>query len=145
MINLTGVNISLMMGPKVPIPIFPTLVDALESVEVSHNDDGRSGFQINFRATRSGLLGELDYQLNKSPQIRMFNRVVIFVTFGLPIPQVLMDGIITNIQLTPNSSGEDTYLTVTGEDVSVMMDQKEVTMEHPAQPELVIANKIIAM
>lgn len=128
----------------VPLPAMPPIGEALESVEVSHSDEGRSGFQITFKAERRGPLGLLDYPLNKVPQLRMFNRVVLLVTFQSPLPKVLVDGIITNIQLTPGSGDQVDHITITGEDVSVVMDQKEVTMEHPGQSELVIANKLIA-
>jgi hypothetical protein len=63
------------------------------------------------------------------------------VTFSAT-PRVLMDGIITNHQLAPQGGGAT--LTVTGEDVSVMMDMEEKTAEHPAQDETVIALKLIA-
>ncbi len=141
--NLTGINLALFMGPAVPLPA-PKFVNALESLEARHTDDGRSGFQIVFKAERSGLAGILDYPLFKSPQLKEFNRVIIAVTFKLPVPNVLMDGIITNIQLTPGAGKEGDRIIVTGEDVSVMMDLEEKAVEHPGQPELVIANKIIA-
>ena len=55
-----------------------------------------------------------------------------------------MDGIITNQQFTPASGSDPAALTLTGEDVSVMMDMEEKSAEHPAQSEDVIALKIIA-
>jgi len=55
-----------------------------------------------------------------------------------------MDGIITNQQLNPGQQPGTSTLTVTGEDVSVMMDLEERSVEHPAQNEMVIALKLIA-
>jgi hypothetical protein len=54
-----------------------------------------------------------------------------------------MDGVITHREVTPGSTPGTTRVTVTGEDVSVLMDLEEKTVEHPAQPETVIAAKII--
>jgi phage protein D len=55
-----------------------------------------------------------------------------------------MDGVITDQQLVPsNEPGESTF-TVTGEDVSVMMDLEEKSVEHLAQTEAVIVPKLIA-
>ncbi len=51
-----------------------------------------------------------------------------------------MDGFITHQQLDPAKS----ILTITGEDVSVMMDLTEKSAEHPALDETLIAAKIIA-
>ncbi len=60
------------------------------------------------------------------------------------VPVVLMDGIITHQQLSPGDDPGTSTLTVTGEDVSVMMDLEEKSVEHPAQDETIIALKIIA-
>jgi len=141
--SLTGVNLLLLMGSMVPLPA-PKVVSSLESLEVSNSDEGRSGFQIILKTNRKGLLARLDYPLLKSSQVKLSNRVVIVVTFKLPIPRVLMDGIITNIQLSPGGKEDGDRIVITGEDVSVMMDMEEKIKEHPGQPELVIANKIIA-
>jgi hypothetical protein len=59
------------------------------------------------------------------------------------MPKVLMDGVITHRELTPGGAPGDTRLTVTGEDVSVMMDLEEKSVEHPAQDETIIANLLI--
>ncbi len=142
--NLLGVNLALLMGPTVPLPAIQPIVQALESVEINHNDQGSSGFQIIFKANRGGPMGQVDYPLSKMPQIKMFNRVIIIVMFKVSVPTVLMDGIITNLQLTPSNGNQDGYITITGEDLSVLMDLKEKTAEHPAQSEFIIANKIIA-
>ena len=72
-----------------------------------------------------------------------FNRVVLIVTIGY-LPRVLMDGVITHQELQPSNEPGASRLSVTGEDVSVMMDLEEKTAEHPAQDETLIALKIIA-
>ncbi|MCB0146919.1 MAG: hypothetical protein KDE01_04645, partial [Caldilineaceae bacterium] len=74
---------------------------------------------------------------------RVGHRAIISVTFG-PLPTVLMDGIITNQQLTPAQGSEPAVLTLTGEDISFKMDQEEKSAEHPAQSDNIIAMKIIA-
>jgi hypothetical protein len=67
---------------------------------------------------------------------------VLLVTLNA-VPAVLMDGIIMDQQLAPSNEPGASTLTVTGEDVSVMMDLEEKSVEHPAQSEAVIALKII--
>ena len=139
--SLLGTHLTLMIGPTIAVPAAPTLVEAVQSVEVTHSDEGRSGFQITLRVGR-GSTDVIDYSLMLSPLLRPYSRVVLLVTFGA-IPQVLMDGVITHQQLNPGQPGQST-LTVTGEDVSVMMDLEEKSAEHPAQPEALIALKLIA-
>lgn len=140
--SLLGVQLTLLIGRTVPVPAPPNLIEALDQVQVEHTDEGRSGFQITFRAGRS-TTDLLDYPFLASPLLRPCSRVVLIVTFR-GMPEVLMDGIITNQQLQPGREPGTSTLTVTGEDVSVMMDLEEKSVEHPAQPELVIVNKILA-
>jgi hypothetical protein len=117
-------------------------MDALDELKVTHSDEGRSGFQITFKQGRSGISGLLDYPLLSLPLLRAFNRVILLVTFGV-IPRVLMDGIVTRVEVAPGSDPGQAKVTVTGEDVSLMMDLHEESAEHPAQDETVIANKLI--
>jgi len=134
---------TLMMGPTVAVPVPPPIVDALDSVEISHSDEGRSGFQITFLVGRSGQGDMVDYALLANPLFKPLNRVVIVVTFNL-MPAVLMDGVITDVQFVPTNEPGQTRLTLTGEDVSLMMDLEQKQAEHPAQDETVIALKLIA-
>ena len=140
--NLLGINLTLLIGPTVPVPAPPMLTEALQSVEVTHSDEGRSGFQITFQMGRSGPADMLDYPLLAIPLLKPCNRIILIVTLNAT-PRVLMDGIITNHQLSPASEPGASTLTITGEDVSMMMDMEEKSVEHPAQDETVIANKII--
>jgi hypothetical protein len=112
-------------------------------VSVTHDDSGVSGFQITFKVGRSSPLDLIDYGILRNPLLlKPLNRVVVLVTFGV-VPQVLMDGFITQQELSPGTGPGTSTLTVTGEDVGVMLDQKEKSAEHPAQDETIIANKII--
>ena len=141
--SLLGVRLTLLIGPTVAVPAPAPLIEALESVEVTHKDEGRSGFSITFRVGRSGLADLVDYGLLSSPLLKPFNRVIVIVTFSV-MPQVLMDGIITTQELAQGQQPGTSTLTVKGEDVSVMMDREERSAEHPAQDESLIALKLIA-
>jgi hypothetical protein len=140
--SFLGTYLSLLIGPTVPVPAPLNFMESFERARVTHNDEGRSGFQLTFRVGRTSA-DLLDYALLTNPLLRTMNRVVMLVTFNA-MPQVLMDGIITDQQFSPGSGPGQSTLTVTGEDVSVMMDLEERSAEHPAQPEAVIALKIIA-
>ena len=139
--SLLGIHLTVLAGPTVPVPISARLLESLESAEVKHTDEGRSGFQLVFRAGRAST-DLVDSPLLSLPALAPFARVILLIAFG-PLPRVLMDGIITNRQLTPGKDKDPSKLTITGEDVSVMMDREEKNVEHPAQPDPVIAAKII--
>lgn len=140
--SLLGPKLTLLIGQTVPTPAPPTMLEALDSIEVRHSDEGRSGFQIVFKAGRDRT-DLVDYSLFSTPLLRPFSRVIMVVTFNA-MPEVLIDGIITNQQLDPGDRPGSGTITVTGEDVSVMMDLEEKSAEHPAQNEMVIALKLIA-
>lgn len=140
--SILGVHLTVLVGPAVPMPLPANLLQSLQSVEVTHSDQGRSGFQLTFQAGRSAQ-DLLDYPIISSPLLKPLNRVILVVTFSA-MPSVLMDGIITNQQFNPGSQPGSSTFTITGEDVSVMMDRREQNVEHPAQTEMVIALKIIA-
>jgi hypothetical protein len=133
-----GIHLTLWVGPVIPAPAAPLLIEALQSVEVTHSDEQRSGFQITFKLDGSDPLDLLALL-----SLQTFNRIVLMVTFNA-IPHLLMDGVITHHQLSPGNEPGDSTLTVTGEDVSVMMDLEEKSAQHPALDETLIAKKLIA-
>ena len=139
--SLLGVHLTVWVGQTVPTPPPPQVTEALTQVDVTHSDAGRSGFQITFGVGRDQS-APMDYALLSSPLLRPCSRVLVMVTFAA-VPQVLMDGIITNQQLAPGQEPGTSTLTITGEDVSVMMDLEEKSVEHPAQPEKLIAEMLI--
>jgi len=138
-----GINFTLLIGPTVPVPAPPFLIESLQNVEVTHNDDQQSGFQITFSIGRNGPQDMLDYQHLSTPLLRPFNRVVLIITFNA-IPRVVMDGIITNHQMQPGGEPGTSTLTITGDDVSLMMDREERSVEHIGQPDMLIVTKIIS-
>ena len=127
---LNGVYLTLMIGPSVPIPAPPPVVEALKNVQVNSSKD-RTGFQLTFTLGKTSPL-----QLAMLPAgyfDPMITRVVIIVTMN-GFPRVLMDGIVTRHELTPSNDPGQSTLTVTGEDLSVLMDIIEIKLLYPAMP-----------
>lgn len=141
--NLLGIHLTVLMGQTVPRPASLAVSEALQSVEVTHNDQGPSGFELTLHVGRSSALDLPDYRLLTNPQIKPFNRVILVVRFAIA-PQVLMDGFITNLQLNPGTEPGTSTLTLTGEDVSVMMDLEEKPRPHPAIPDNAVVTALIA-
>jgi len=143
MINLLGIHFTVLLGPKIPVPAPPNLLEALEEVEVTHGEDQASVCRITLRIGRSSPLDLIDYSVLANPLLlKPWNRVVLLVTFGI-VPQVLMDGFITHHELAPGNDPGTSRLTVMVEDPSVRMDLDEVSAEHPGQSENVIASKLL--
>lgn len=137
-----GINLTLSLGSIVTSPAPKAIAEALESVEVTHSDSGPSVFQLKFHADRS-VGASRDFALLSSPLLKPTNRVQLSVTFN-GTPRVLMDGFITAQELTHERAMGASTLTVTGEDVSVMMDLYEFSLEYPAMGDAAIAFMVLA-
>jgi hypothetical protein len=140
---MSGITLTLRIG-KTPQLATRLLMEALQSVEVSHNDSTQSGFQLVFQVGRSGSRDRQDDPLLKSPLLTPFNRVILTIAIQAKA-WVLMDGIITRQEFSPGGEPGRSTLTITGEDVSVIMDQATAKqVQHPQQSEMAIARKIIS-
>ena len=140
---VAGYNITVLAGPGVPRPLPAECIAVLERVEVTEVSGGRSGFQLMFGAGRGNPPDRVDYPLLARQLLAPFTRVVIIVTLS-GVPTVLMDGFITHQELFPDNGGPQASLTVTGEDVSVMMDLEAKTALHPGLSDSVTATRILA-
>jgi hypothetical protein len=141
-VNPQSTDLTVYIGPTIPVPAPPRLVQSIQQVQVTESDSGRSGFQITFADGRTGLGGLTDFPLLEGGSLEPFHRVVLIVTFHGK-PKVLMDGVITHQELTPGSKPGSSTITVTGEDVSLMMDLEEKSLPYPAQDETLIATRLI--
>ncbi len=129
---LKGINLTLMIGPAVPLPVSAEVLNALTSVEVTSNTEGPSVFQLKFTVNKNSPLLTL-FLLASGAQIPLV-RVVIFVTIN-GSPQVLIDGVMTDHQMTPGSDSQSPVLTITGEDLTRVMDYIDFTgIPYPVLP-----------
>lgn len=128
---LKGVNLTLLVGPLVPVPAPRVVLEALTELTVTNNDVGRSGFQLTFTLSNNSPLHTLFLLAGGSPIPIL--RVIVVVTLN-GSPNVLIDGVVTNNQVVPGAAGHAT-LTVTGEDLSVLMDKQDFSgFPFPAVP-----------
>lgn len=127
--SLLGVHLTLLIGPMVAIPAPPWLMEALDRVEVRIRTKEDSGFQLFFRAGRSGPLDLMDFKLLSFPLLKAGNRVIVMVTFNA-FPRVIMDGVITRQQLAPSNDAGASTLTVDGIDLTAVMGREQREMEH---------------
>jgi hypothetical protein len=128
---LKGFYLTLLIGPAVPVPALKVVVESLANVQVNSSTD-RSGFQLTFGVSKNSPL--LTQMLPAGYFDPVITRVIIVVTVG-GIPTVIMDGMITRQELGPSNEPGQSTLTVTGEDLSVLMDVVEMPfMRYPGMP-----------
>jgi hypothetical protein len=140
---LLGIRLKLLIGPTRPRRAPTLLTESLISAQVTHRDEGQSGFELTFQAGRAGLSEMDDFPLLATPLLKPFSRVILQVTFN-GTARVISDGFITSQQLSPSEDPGASTFTVTGEDVSVMMDMEKKHQPHPAQNENAIVKDILS-
>ncbi|HYR10128.1 MAG TPA: hypothetical protein VEQ60_20310 [Longimicrobium sp.] len=133
-----GVRLQLWMGETLPVPVGREVIAALQSVSVQSGGGDSDGFQLTFRAARDTVL---DYSLIDT--LGLMKRVSLGVLFGAR-PEPLIEGVITNHQFTPSGEPGASTLTVSGRDVSVMLDLEEKNYPYRNQPDGVIAGRVLA-
>ena len=130
---LQGIHLTLLIGPAVPVPAPQAVMDAVTSVQVTSSKD-TSGFQLVFAISKNSLL--LTTLLPAGYFDPITTRVIVIATVG-GMPQVLMDGVVTRQELAPSSEPGQSTLTITGEDLSALMDLIDLTgVPYPAMPEV---------
>lgn len=125
---LKGIHLSLLIGPAVPVPAPQAVMDALTSISVTSGITS-SGFQINFAVSKNSPL--LKTMLPAGYFDPMVTRVIIIVSLN-GMPNVIMDGMVTHHQFAPSSEPGQSVLTITGVDLSILMDVVEMPfMRYP--------------
>jgi hypothetical protein len=128
---LKGIHLSILIGPAVAVPAPQPVIEALRSVQVTTSDKGASGFQLTFALSKNSLLNQV---MLPAGYFDPPNRVIIIVTVN-GLPNVLMDGVITRQELAPSNEPGQSTLTITGEDLTRMMDLIDLSgIPYPAMP-----------
>jgi hypothetical protein len=128
---LKGIQVTLMIGPAQPKPVPRAVLEALTSAEVTTDVDGPSGFQLKFALSNRSPLQTLF--LLAGGLMPPIIRVVLVATIN-GSTEVLVDGVMTDHQITPGENGRS-ELVVTGEDLTRVMDYQELSgLPYPAMP-----------
>ena len=130
--QLQSVQLTLMIGPVVPLTVPRVVLDSLAEVEVKTEDVGQSGFQLTFSIDKQSPLQILFLLTGGQPLL--FMRVILVATVNGQA-NVLIDGVITNNQISPGDKGSNSTLTITGKDLTTLMDQSDWSgLPFPAMP-----------
>jgi hypothetical protein len=138
---LGGIHLSLLIGPGVPVPAPVDVLEALDAVQVTSGTN-TSGFQLTFKLGKNSSLQTTLLPVGYFDPIII--RVMIIVTVN-GLPNVLMDGVVTRQELSPSNDVGKSTLTITGEDLSRLMDLVEMPfMRFPAMPIIARVYAILA-
>jgi hypothetical protein len=135
-----GFYLTLMMGPFNTTPVPQAVIDALTEVQVTSAMGSQGGFQLKFTLGKQSPIQRMLVSGYFDPR----TRVIIGVTVN-GSTEILMDGIITKQDLTPSTSPGKATLTITGLDLTALMDFFDFTgIPYPALPLFVIVEVILA-
>lgn len=125
------ISIAVFIGAPVPVPVPNPVIEALSSVEISTDTGTASGFQLVFNFDSKSPLNTL---LLLVGQTGPFVRVIIQATIN-GTDSVLIDGMITNHQLTPNVQTGESVFTISGRDLTSVMDYIDFSgLPYPCMP-----------
>jgi hypothetical protein len=147
-----GIQLTLLIGPVIPIPAPRVVMDALDSVEVRSskvveqvktcaNEDEiltseAGGFKLTFKFSSKSALNTIFIiagAQNASPVMPAL-RVMMIVTLN-GTPQPLFDGVMTHIEVQPGGYGESGTVSVIGKDLTSVMDTQDWSgVPFPAMP-----------
>ncbi|MEC9340188.1 MAG: hypothetical protein VX663_01785 [Pseudomonadota bacterium] len=131
-----GIHLTLLVGPVVPVPVPRKVVDALDSVEVTTAAGRVSGFQMTFQFNSRSELNTI-FVLAAGQNTSVGTpplRVLLIVTIN-GAPQSLFDGVMTNVEVQPGQNGAPGTVTLTGEDLTKVMDMLDFSgLPYPAMP-----------
>src|SRR5580658_6569311 len=111
-----------MMGPVIAVPVPSSVLESLESAEVHIVDVGQSGFSLTFSIDKQSPLQILFLLTGGLPLL--FMRCILVATVN-GVANVLIDGVITNNQIAPGDKGSNSTLTISGKDLTALMDQSD--------------------
>lgn len=131
---IKGVEISLLLGPGVPIPAPRLLIDALQTVKVEENSGAvQSGFELVFALEKDSPLNTL-FMLSGGTTLPIL-RVALVATIGGKATS-LINGVVTRTDLQPGAGGAPATLSVKGKDLTAAMEAIDLSglFPYPAMP-----------
>jgi hypothetical protein len=136
-----GIHLTLLVGPVAILPLSAprSVVDALTSVQVTSSATGSSGFQLAFTVAKES---DINKTLIPAGYFDPKTRVVVVATVN-GFPNVLMDGVITRQELSASNEPGKSTLTVTGEDLSLLMSLDYKQIPYPGVPDVGKINLVL--
>ncbi len=129
---LKGIQLTLMAGPAIPLAVPRSIIDGLLEATVTVSAGQISAFELKFRLSQRSPLHSI-FLLSGGGLPKIFRVVLIATLNGRT--ETLINGVVTNHQVSPGTGQDDAVLTVTGEDLTRVLDYLEFTgFPYPAMP-----------
>jgi hypothetical protein len=130
----SAVTLSLYVGPVLPLPAPRAVVEALTEVTVTAGSGQDDGFELKLSLSDDATLLQTVFLLSGGA-VPPLIRVVVAVTVR-GSADVLMDGVVTQTQVAPDTGSGPTQLVVKGRDLSQAMDYVDLSglFPYPAMP-----------
>jgi len=138
--NLLGIRLILWLGKAIPTPAPYSVMRALTHVKIINEGEGNDGFQMTFTLGKDAVV---DYGLVLGGALDPDTKVSIALLIGASL-EPLINGVIYHHQVVPSNEPGMSRLTVTGRDVSVLLDLEEKNDQYKNQPDFVIVNRVLA-
>jgi hypothetical protein len=129
-----GIRLQILTGPISFSPAPYDVMEAVQEVQVTQNAGQRSGFQLRLALAKGSPLERMLAERSLDPPAR-----VILVLHIDGRPSVLSDGVITRHDIARSNEAGQSTLTLTGVDVSQMMDLIDLSglpMPMPAEAQV---------
>ncbi|GLF93123.1 hypothetical protein [Streptomyces yaizuensis] len=122
------VHLTLHMGARLVRQVSPEVMEALLSAQITSTAGERGGFQLAFDLTKRGLIAT---RLLPEGYFDPKSRVIVTITVR-GTTTVLLDGLIVRQEVGASNRPGQTTLTVTGEDLTLLMDLEERAERYPS-------------
>ncbi len=117
---LSSVQFRLMMGPVIAVPVPSSVLECLAEVEVTTHDIEPSGFRLTFSVDKQSPLNVIFLITGGLPLLFM-RCILVAIVNGQA--NVLIDGVVTQNEISPGDKGSNSTLTLLGRDLTALMDQ----------------------
>ncbi|MGW7366514.1 hypothetical protein ACWGI8_24525 [Streptomyces sp. NPDC054841] len=134
------VHLTLHMGPRLTRPVPAEVAEALLSAQITMTAGERSGFQLAFDLTKRGLITD---RLLPDGYFDPKTRVIVTTSIK-GTSTVVLDGLIVRQEVGASNVPGQSTLTVTGEDLTLLMDLEERTDRYPNLPPSERVRRILA-
>jgi hypothetical protein len=130
----SGINLALYVGPAIPLPAPRGVIEALTEVTVRAGSAEDDGFELKFNISDDATLLQTVFLLTGGAVLPLIRVVIAVNVYGSL--DVLMDGVVTQTQLAPDTGAGPTQLVVKGRDISQVMDSVDFSglFPYPAMP-----------
>jgi hypothetical protein len=135
---MDGANVTLLIDRD---PADASLIDALEEIEIETAIEEASAFRVRFGITKTAIG---DWSILEADPFKPFTPVSILLQRDPLPPEILINGYVSEQQVTYGDDPGSSTLEVSGLDVTSLMNVEEKIVPWPNMPDSVIAASIFS-